>query len=130
VGRFAGVSFIDRYGRVPVLRASAALAVLGLLMLIVVPVPWIAVVSTVFWGLGAALGFPVAMSAAGDDPRRSTSRVSAVSTIGYMAFLVGPPAIGFLGDHFGLLVALTPVLALVILAGLASPAARTPATSA
>ena len=53
------------------------------------------------------------MSAAADDPRHAAARVSAVATIGYLAFLVGPPLIGFIGEHVGLLNALLLVLTLV-----------------
>jgi len=126
LGRLSGVTLLDRYGRVPVLRASAVLAALGLLMLIFVPIVWVAVIGVVFWGLGASLGFPVGMSAAADDPRKAAARVSAVATIGYVAFLVGPPVIGFLGNHFGILHGLLLVLALVALAGIVSYAAREP----
>ena len=126
VGRLAGVSLLDRYGRVPVLRGSAVLAAIGLIMVIFVPTLWISIVGVVFWGLGASLGFPVGMSAAADDPKTAAARVSAVATIGYFAFLVGPPLIGFLGQHIGLLHALLVVLVLVALAGLASGAAREP----
>ncbi len=126
VGRLSGVKVLDRFGRVPVLRASAALAAIGLLLLIFVPVIWVAVVGVVFWGLGASLGFPVGMSAAADDPRKAAARVSAVATIGYVAFLVGPPVIGFLGNHFGILHGLLLVLVLVALAGIVSHAAREP----
>ena len=126
IGRLAGVSLLDRYGRVPVLRGSAVLAAIGLIMVIFVPVLWISIVGVVFWGLGASLGFPVGMSAAADDPKTAAARVSAVATIGYFAFLVGPPLIGFLGQHVGLLHALLVVLVLVALAGLASGAAREP----
>jgi cyanate permease len=64
------------------------------------------------------------MSAAADDPRTAAARVSVVATIGYLAFLVGPPVIGFLGEHFGLLNALLLVAVLIAFAGLASGAAR------
>src|SRR5690606_6532748 len=47
VGRLAGVRVLDRYGRVPVLRASAALAAFGLAIVIFVPNPWIATVGVV-----------------------------------------------------------------------------------
>jgi MFS family permease len=124
IGRLAGVKLLDRFGRVPVLRWSAALAALGLVIFIFVPNEWVAIVGVVFWGLGSALGFPVGMSAAADDPRTAAARVSAVATIGYFAFLVGPPLIGFLGEHFGLLHALLVVLVLVAVAGFASGAAR------
>jgi fucose permease len=124
VGRVAGVWFLDRYGRVPVLRATTALASVGLLVVIFAPWAGVATAGVVLWGLGASLGFPVGMSAAADDSRTATARVSVVATIGYFAFLVGPPAIGFLGDGVGLLRALLLVLALVVVAGFATPAAR------
>ncbi len=126
VGRIGGVRLLDRFGRVPVLRASAALAIAGLLTVILAPVTWLAAVGVVLWGLGSALGFPVGMSAAADDPRNAAARVSAVATIGYIAFLVGPPLIGFVGEHVGLLNALLIVLVLVVVAGILSPAAREP----
>ena len=126
VGRLGGVRLLDRFGRVPVLQASAALAVVGLSIVIFVPNTAVAVVGVVLWGLGASLGFPTGMSAAADDPRTAAARVSAVATIGYLAFLVGPPVIGFLGEQVGLLNALIVVLVLIVAAGLASPAAREP----
>lgn len=123
-GRIAGSPLIDRFGRVPVLRVSAAVAVVGLGMLIFIDNVPIAIVGVVLWGLGASLGFPMGMSAAADDPRSAALRVSAVATIGYVAFLAGPPLIGFLGEHVGLLGALLVVFVFIIAAGLASGAAR------
>ena len=52
-------------------------------------------------GPGGGLCFPVAMTAASDDPMRAAARVSVVSTIGYGAFLGGPPLLGLLADHVG-----------------------------
>lgn len=124
VGRLFGVMLLDRFGRVPVLRASAVLACLGLLTVIFVPNPCIASIGVVVWGLGSSLGFPVGMSAAADNPRTAAARVSAVATIGYGAFLVGPPLIGFLGEQVGILNALLVVLVLVAVSGIVSPAAR------
>lgn len=126
VGRLSGVFLLDRFGRVPVLRGSAALAIVGLLIVIFGPSAEIAIVGIVLWGLGSSLGFPVGMSAAADDPKTAAARVSAVATIGYCAFLVGPPIIGVLGEHFGILRALLVVLVLVVAAGIASGAAREP----
>jgi fucose permease len=125
-GRVGGVLLLNRYGRVPVLRASAALAIAGLLLVIFVESVPLAIVGVVLWGLGASLGFPVGMSAAADDPRTATAAVSAVATIGYCAFLVGPLLIGLLGEQFTLLKALLVVLVLILVAGLCSPAAREP----
>lgn len=124
LGRLVGTPLIDRLGRVPMLRLSGATAAVGLAIVIFVPVLPIAVVGIVLWGAGASLGFPVAMSAAADDPARATARVSAVATIGYCAFLVGPPLIGFVGEQVGLLNALLIVFGLIVLATIAAPAAR------
>jgi MFS family permease len=41
------------------------------------------------------------------SPRHAAGRVSAASSIGYAAFLAGPPVIGFLADHVGVLNALS-----------------------
>ena len=43
-------------------------------------------------------------------------RVSVIASIGYVAFLGGPPLIGFLGQHTGVLHALTAVAVLLALA--------------
>lgn len=50
-----------------------------------------------------------------------------VSTIGYLAFLGGPPLLGFLGDHVGVLLALLAVSAFLVPALLAVPAVKEPA---
>lgn len=123
-GRIAGVWILDRFGRVPVLRASAILAALGLAVVITVDQPVVAALGIFAWGLGSSLGFPVGMSAAADEPSRAAASVAAVATVGYFAFLVGPPVIGFLGEQIGLLNALWVVLVLILVAAIASPAAH------
>lgn len=124
VGRLAGVKLLDRFGRVPVLRGSFLLAAVSLLVFIFIPNPIVAAIAAIGWGLGSALGFPVGMSAAADDPARAAARVGVVATIGYFAFLVGPPVIGFIGDRTGLLLALLVVLVLVGIGLLVSHAAH------
>lgn len=130
LGRLFGGKVLDRFGRVPVLRGTAVFAVVGLLLVILGPNVGVAIVGVVLWGLGASLGFPVGMSAAADDPKTATASVAAVATIGYFAFLIGPPLIGFLGEQIGLLNAFWVVAVLAIIAGLCAPAAREPARSA
>lgn len=123
-GRVLGTVLLDRFGRLPVLWSSMALAAVGVLGVVFGGVLAVAGVGVVLWGLGASLGFPVGMSAAADDPAYSAARVSTVSTIGYTAFLVGPPVLGFLGDQVGVLHALLVVAALLVPSALAVPAAR------
>ena len=75
-------------------------------------------------GSGFAAGITVSASAAGDDPAHAAARVSVVATIGYVAFLAGPPLIGFLGEHTGTLRALTVTGGLVALGLLISGVLR------
>ncbi|MEV7320631.1 MFS transporter [Streptomyces sp. NPDC093970] len=130
VGRFVGGRFVDRFGRAAALCGSALVGAAGLALVIFVDDQAVAAAAAILWGLGASLGFPVALSAAGDSGDGSGSgsaaRVALAATVGYVAFLVGPPSLGYLGQHFGLRHALILVLALVVAAAFATPAARTP----
>jgi MFS family permease len=124
MGRVVGGSAIDRWGRLVVLRSSAVTAAVGVVLVVTGPaVGWV-IAGTVLWGLGAALGFPTGMSAAADHRQRAAIHVSAVSTIGYSAFLAGPPLVGFLGDHFGVRESLSVVLVALLLAFVTAPAAK------
>jgi MFS family permease len=124
VGRVAGGPLVDRLGRVAAIRITAALGVVGLLIFILGGPLWIVIIGAILWGIGASLGFPLGMSAAADDEKNAAARVSAVAMIGYCAFLVGPPLIGFLGQAFGILGALFVIFVLLIASGLAAPAVR------
>jgi MFS family permease len=123
--RWFGTGLLDRYGRVLVLRGLAAVAIAGILLFVFSP-PYtpLAFVGVLLWGAGASLGFPVGMSAAADDPKAAASRVSVVASIGYCAFLGGPPLIGFLGEHVTVLRALLVVAVLLALATLLINAVR------
>ena len=88
-----------------------------------------AVAAVVLWGLGASLGFPLALSAAGEGGGDPARRVAFAATVGYVALLVGPPVIGFLGEHSGLRTALIAPLVLVVGAVFITPVVRPLETS-
>jgi len=121
LGRIAGVPLLNKFGRVGILSSASVAAVVGLALLITVDATWVSVVAVVLWGLGASLGFPVAMSAAADDPSKGPVRVSVVATIAYGAFLVGPPMLGALGQAIGILNSLWVVVGLIALSFFAIP---------
>ena len=123
-GRMGGTGLLDRFGRVPVLWATMAVAGAGVLLVVLGDAAPLVVLGIVLWGLGASLGFPVGMSAAADDPAHAAARVSVVSTIGYTAFLAGPPVLGFLADEVGVLNALLLVAVLLVPSALVVPSAR------
>jgi fucose permease len=124
--RTVGGSLLTRYGRTAVLRATALLSVAGLLLVVLSSAVPVVLLGAVLWGAGAALGFPVGMSAAADDEAGAAVRVSVVSSIGYTAFLAGPPLVGLLAEpeRLGVLRALLVVLvALLVGAAVARSAA-------
>lgn len=131
--RFFGGQVIDAYGRVAVLRASMAAAAAGLCLFVLAGNVWLAAVGAALWGVGAALAFPMGMSAAADEPQHAAARVSVVSTLGYISFLAGPPLLGYLGDltgiHLALLAILAPILLALLLAGAARPLPAEPVES-
>jgi fucose permease len=118
VARWTGPALLDRFGRVAVVRSLAAVATVGVAVFVFGEGTPLAFVGTLLWGAGTSLGFPVGMSAAADEPAAAAGRVSVVASIGYCAFLGGPPLIGFLGSSLGVLHALTAVAVLMAVAAL------------
>lgn len=124
--RLVGSMILSRFGRVPVLRGGAILCGIGVVIVILAPVTWGIVIGTLMWGVGCALGFPVGISAAADNPKTAVRDVAAVSAIAYTAMLVGPMAFGFLGEHIGLLTAFWALVGIALLSAFVAGAAREP----
>lgn len=109
IGRFSSDALSQRIGRANVLLGSGLLVTIGLsLGLLLGGVPGIAA-GWFLLGLGVSVVFPMMMSIAGAIAIRDFSEriapsqaVSMVAGVGYAAFLVGPPIIGFLGDAISL----------------------------
>jgi MFS family permease len=112
-----------------VLWVTCAAAASGILLVVHGGHPVTVTIGILVWGLGASLGFPVGMSAAGDEPRRSAARVSVVATLGYAAFLAGPPLLGRLADAVGTREALLAIAALMVPAAVTVVAVRPPVTA-
>jgi fucose permease len=112
-GRFGGDRLVRRFGAELVLRASAALAAIGLSGALAVGTVWAGVVGCGLVGIGIANVIPILFSAAGRVPGVAAgTALAAVATTGYLGFLAGPPAIGIAADLAGLRVALGIVSAL------------------
>lgn len=127
IGRFLGGGIVHRFGRANVLLFSAAFGLIGIGLASLVDSQIVAAAAVLLWGLGTSLGFPVALSEAGASGTEPAKRVAAVSTIGYLAFLVGPPALGLVGDHWGLRTALLiPMGVLLVVLALAPLLRREP----
>jgi fucose permease len=124
VGRISGTWLLDRHGRVVVLRSCTGTAIAGVVVFVLGGSLPLALAGAALWGFGVSLGFPVGMSAASDEQRHAAARVSVVASIGYTAFLAGPPLIGLLGDRVGVLRALLVILVALVLSFAVTGAAR------
>ncbi|MHA7913728.1 MULTISPECIES: MFS transporter [Bacillus] len=125
-GRLLSGRFIDRFGRVLLLRVAILSAVAGLFLVILKISLVVCMISIFLWGLGASLGFPLTISAAGDDSRYAVKRVSIVTLSGYTASLSGPPVLGLLANQVGLLHAFIFVLFAICIAGIFTKAVAKP----
>jgi sugar phosphate permease len=108
VGRIGGDALTARIGPEGMVRGGAALATIALGGLLAAATPWAALPGMALAGLGVANGVPLLFSAAGRTSAPGPA-IAAVSTMGYVAFLGGPPFLGFLGDAIGLPGALATV---------------------
>jgi MFS family permease len=124
VARVAGGPLVDRVGRVRAVRVTTALGVVGMLIFIFAGPAWLILIGTMLWAVGVSMGFPLGMSAAADSGPNPAARVSVVASIGYLANLAGPPAIGLLSQFGGLLNAFWLVIALLMLGFAASGALK------
>jgi MFS family permease len=122
-GRLLGDRVVAAWGRVRTVRLSALVATAG--GLVVVLAPWVpaVVVGYAAMGVGLACMVPLVFVAAAGDEADAGPALAAVSTPGYVGFLLGPPVIGGLAELLGLGTALA--LLPLLLAGVALLAGRT-----
>ena len=100
LGRGLGDYIRLRFGSIRVVRIGALLAFFGMLAALLYPLPGVAIAGFALVGLGLANIIPVVFSEASRVPGlRPGVGISSVSTIGYSAFLFGPPIIGFVSDY-------------------------------
>ncbi|MEY2903659.1 MAG: hypothetical protein RLY89_2765 [Bacteroidota bacterium] len=94
-GRFISDRFTTRFGIKPVLQASGALIATGLMISVIFPYIIPAGIGFLMVGLGVSSVIPLIYSAAGRSKTMNPGvALAAVSTIGFIGFLLGPPLIG------------------------------------
>ena len=122
-GRWFGDLLRARAGDEQIVRWGSALTALGLGLALLVPHPVAATLGFALSGLGLSNVVPVMYGTAGHALHGKG--IAQVASLGYGGFLLGPPAIGFVADHFGLRAALgIALLGAVLVAGLSATAFR------
>jgi len=106
-GRFLGDWLATKLGIKKILQISGLLTTSGLLTAILFPWLFPAIGGFLLVGAGVSSVIPLVYSAAGRSKVLSPGvALAAVSTIGYLGFLFGPPFIGFIAQAFNLRVSL------------------------
>lgn len=122
VGRFLGDRVTLAWGPGATLRRGAALGSAGLLVGLLLPGAVPSVIGFALLGIGLSVSVPLLFSAAGALPGTQPGHaIARVSTLGYLGFLLGPPAIGALGDLVSLPFALGATVVLLVPVALAAP---------
>jgi fucose permease len=112
VGRLAGDAINHRIGAVALLRWGAVLTGVPLGAMLLIGQPAAALIGLFLVGLGVANGVPLMFSAAGRQPDTPPGPgIAAVSSMGSLGFLAGPPVIGVLADAVSLPWALATLIA-------------------
>ena len=108
-GRLLGDGAAARLGGSVTVLIGALLATAGLTLSLALPSVPGAISGFAIMGMGLSVVFPLTLRAAGGRERSPGPAIAAVSTLGYMGFLLGPPAIGILAEATGLRAALSIV---------------------
>lgn len=111
--RFAGDKVAERVGASRLVRAGGIGVVFGIGLALLIPTFWTTIIGFSIAGIGLAVSIPLAFSAAGKLPGIAPGRaIAGVATIGYAAFLIGPPIIGFIAEATNLRMAFIIVIVL------------------
>lgn len=101
--RFFADSFVDRHSPSGVARVLLASMAAGVLLVFLSPAPLLSMLGFALLGIGSSVLFPLAISAAAQRTDRPAAiNVAALSQISFVAFLLGPPLLGFVSDHWGI----------------------------
>ncbi|WFP61232.1 MFS transporter [Mesorhizobium sp. WSM4904] len=101
--RFFADSFVDRHSPSGVARVLLAAMATGVLLVFFSPAPSVSMLGFALLGIGSSALFPLAISAAAQRTDRPAAiNVAALSQISFIAFLLGPPLLGFVSDHWGI----------------------------
>jgi MFS family permease len=130
VGRLTGDRLSEALGVTRLARGGASLAALGIGLALLADAPVVGIAGYAVAGTGLSTLFPLALRAAAERGPSPGPAVAAVSALGYVGFVAGPPAIGGLAELVGLRAALLLVVLCCALAAVLAGALRAPRPAA
>lgn len=101
--RFFADGFVDRFSPVAVARTLLLVLGVGIALVFFAGASWVAYLGFALIGIGSSALFPLAMSAAAQQTDRPAAiNVAALAQFSFTAFLLGPPLLGYVAEHFGI----------------------------
>ena len=118
-GRLLSARALHRLGERDLITLAGAGAAVGMAIVVLARSAPLAAAGLLLVGASLAPVVPTALSVAGrSSPTRVGAAVSLVTTVGYGAFVIGPPLVGALADATSLRTALAPAVATTALLAL------------
>ncbi|MFT3825977.1 MAG: MFS transporter [Chitinophagaceae bacterium] len=103
LGRLTGDRLANRFGIKSMLRYSGVLIGAGLLISSLLPYTTTAIIGFMMTGFGVSCVVPMVFSMAGKSTKLSSGpAIAAVSTVGYIGFLIVPPTVGYIAQALNL----------------------------
>ena len=116
VMRFFADGFVDRHSPAVVARALYVVLFAGCLTVTLSPLPLLSLAGFAAMGMGTSAIFPLAMSAAAQRQDRAASvNIAAIAQFSFLLFLIGPPLLGTVAEHFGIRTSFGLWLPLIVL---------------
>ena len=123
--RYIADRHVERHSPLVVARVLLGVLGIGTAAVFLAPHPVVALAGFAMMGVGTSVIFPLAMSAAAQRTDRPAAiNVAALAQFGFGAFLLAPPLLGWVAQHWGIRLTFGAGLPLVLLSLLATPALR------
>ena len=121
--RMTGDRLKQRFGPASLARTLALVGLIGVVIIVLAPHELIGIAGFVLLGIGAAVAFPLGVTASLNAPgRNASSNVATLSFIALTGFLVGPLLIGTVTQHWGIRAGLGVIFPMLALSALLAPA--------
>jgi MFS family permease len=123
--RYLADRHVERHSPRVVARTLLVVLGVGVAAVFLAPHPGVALAGFALMGIGTSVIFPLAMSAAAQRTDRAPAiNVAALAQFSFVAFLLAPPLLGWVAEHWGIRWAFGVGIPLVLVSLVASAALR------
>ena len=103
IGRLMGDRLVQSFKHSTVLKTNGILILIGMVLSLSMTLPITVIIGFALVGFGVSSVIPIVyMLAAKTKDMAPSAALSAVSSVGFTGFLIGPPSIGFIAHEVGL----------------------------